>query len=120
MKKLNIHILIPLLLITIAIVSVWRTTTVLMAKKVQPVSTTQKSQRIFTKEELSQYDGSGKHQQILLAYEGDVYDITSGSEFYAPEKPYHFLAGSDATAMLRIAGGSIVKKKYPIIGKLLL
>ncbi len=69
----------------------------------------------MSKQDLSEYNDSGKHQQILLAYEGSVYDVTQGKEFYGTGGPYHFLAGTDATAMLHIAGGSIVQKKYPII-----
>ncbi len=64
--------------------------------------------------------GSGKYQQILLAFEGNIYDVSSGSAYYAPGGAYHFLAGTDATVMLRIAGGSIVKQKYPVIGTLAL
>lgn len=74
----------------------------------------------YTLKDLSEYTGSGKHQQILLAFEGNIYDVSSGSAYYAPGGAYHFLAGTDATVMLRIAGGSIVKQKYPVIGKLAL
>lgn len=76
------------------------------------------SQNKFTLKEISEYNDSGKHQQILLAFEGSVYDVTAGKEFYGSEGPYHYLAGTDATAMLHIAGGAIVKRKYPIIGML--
>lgn len=69
--------------------------------------------------ELAAYDGSDLTKPVYLAMEGYIYDISSGREsFYNVGMPYHFLAGVDATAELRIAGGSIIAKKYPIIAKL--
>jgi predicted heme/steroid binding protein len=71
---------------------------------------------VFTKESLAQYDGTDTSLPIYVAFEGSVYDVTEGKRFYAPGGAYHFLAGTDGTPMLRIAGGGIIKEKYPIVG----
>ncbi|KAJ1732000.1 hypothetical protein LPJ61_002254 [Coemansia biformis] len=54
-------------------------------------------QRVFTPVELRQYDGTSPGLPILLAIEGDVYDVTLGSGFYGPGSPYSLFAGRDAT-----------------------
>ena len=95
---------------------VWTATNI--SQRTPVIQTTSSTVKKISKQELSEYNDSGKHQQILLAYEGSVYDVTAGKEFYGTGGPYHFLAGTDATAMLHIAGGSIVQKKYPIIALL--
>ncbi len=74
--------------------------------------------RLFSLGELSRYDGRDRNQPIYLAFDGYVYDITAGKSFYQPGGPYHYLAGKDATSQLRLAGGGIVRKKYPIVGKI--
>jgi predicted heme/steroid binding protein len=71
---------------------------------------------VFTKESLAQYDGADPSLPIYLAFEGNVYDVTEGKRFYEPGGAYHFLAGTDGTPMLRIAGGGIIKEKYPVVG----
>ncbi len=43
--------------------------------------------RLFTKEELKQYDGTTK-SQIYLAILGSVFDVTKGERFYAPGNHY--------------------------------
>lgn len=73
----------------------------------------------YTKKELSAYDGSRADMPVLLAMKGMVYDVSSGRErFYNPGKPYHALAGTDASTLLAIAGGDIIARKYPIVGRL--
>jgi len=48
-----------------------------------------------------------------------VYDVSSGrKQYYDPGKPYHMLAGTDASALLKIAGGDIIARKYPVVGRL--
>ncbi|MBI2465181.1 cytochrome b5 domain-containing protein [Candidatus Shapirobacteria bacterium] len=74
--------------------------------------------RIIYVEELKGYDGTVENRPIYLAYEGYVYNVTDGKEYYQPGGVYHSLAGRDATKELNIAGGSIIKRKYPIVGKL--
>ncbi|KAJ2077907.1 hypothetical protein H4R24_004843 [Coemansia sp. RSA 988] len=56
-----------------------------------------RNQRVFTQVELSQYDGTNPEKPILLAIEGDVYDVTLGSGFYGPGASYHLFAGRDAS-----------------------
>ncbi|KAJ2613918.1 hypothetical protein H4S08_001962 [Coemansia sp. RSA 1365] len=56
-----------------------------------------RKQRVFTQLELLQYDGTSPEQPILLAIEGDVYDVTLGSGFYGPGSSYHLFAGRDAS-----------------------
>lgn len=73
----------------------------------------------FTVEELKKFDGSNPDLPIYMAYNGDVYDVTAGREFYQTDGPYHDLAGKDSTSELNIAGGGIIKVKYTIIGRLI-
>ncbi|KAJ1834850.1 hypothetical protein IWW55_003938 [Coemansia sp. RSA 2706] len=54
-------------------------------------------QRVFTQAELAAYDGSNPELPILLAVEGDVYDVTRGRHFYGPGGPYNLFAGRDAS-----------------------
>lgn len=74
--------------------------------------------RVFTTDELKKYDGSDPDLPIYLAHEGLVYDVTDGKQFYAPGGSYHYLAGKDSTIALKVAGGDIIKKKYPVVGRL--
>ncbi|KAJ3369186.1 hypothetical protein GGF31_005467 [Allomyces arbusculus] len=54
------------------------------------------SERIFTPEELKQYDGTDPSKPIYLAIMGDVFDVTEGRSYYGPGGGYHFFAGRDA------------------------
>jgi len=72
----------------------------------------------FTLDELKKYDGTDPQLPIYLAYEGKVYDLSSGRSFYQSGATYHFLAGKDSTTELNFAGGGIIKSKYPVVGKL--
>ena len=72
--------------------------------------------RDFTSPQLSEFDGTDPEKPVYLAFEGYVYDVSRGRSFYEPGGPYHELAGGDATELLHIAGGSIIRKKYPVIG----
>ena len=74
----------------------------------------------YTVAELAQYDGTDRKKPTLLAYDGIVYDVSKGREkFYAPGKPYHMLAGTDASALLHIAGGDIIVQKYQAVGRII-
>jgi len=68
--------------------------------------------------ELKAFDGTKPGKPIYLGYEGLVYDVTAGKEYYQVGGTYHFLVGKDSTADLRIAGGDIIKKKYPVVAQL--
>ena len=72
----------------------------------------------MTVDELKKYDGTDPSRPIYLAYEGNIYDVTGGKEFYQKGGVYHFLAGKDSTSELNFAGGGIIKRKYPIIARL--
>lgn len=54
-------------------------------------------ERVFTVEELAQYDGSDPDKPIYLALLGKVYDVTAGRNYYGPGGGYSFFAGRDAT-----------------------
>ena len=43
-----------------------------------------KIRRDFTVEELKQYDGNGEDGRVLVAVNGNVYDVTKGKRFYGP------------------------------------
>jgi predicted heme/steroid binding protein len=72
--------------------------------------------QVFTEKTLSLYNGEDTSLPIYLAFEGLVYDVTSGKEFYGADGPYHFLAGTDGTKLLQLIGGDIIKRKYAVIG----
>lgn len=76
------------------------------------------SLRVISVEELKGYDGTYENRPIYLAYEGLVYNVTEGKEYYKPGGIYHYLVGRDATIELNIAGGGIIKTKYRVVGKL--
>lgn len=40
--------------------------------------------RDFTVEELRKYDGNGEDGRVLVAVNGNVYDVTKGKRFYGP------------------------------------
>lgn len=40
--------------------------------------------RDFTVEELKKYDGTGEDGRVLVAVNGNVYDVTKGKRFYGP------------------------------------
>lgn len=42
--------------------------------------------RDFTVEELRKYDGNGEDGRVLVAVNGNVYDVTKGRRFYGPGK----------------------------------
>lgn len=72
---------------------------------------------VFTKTTIQSFDGSDTNKPIYIAYEGYVYDVSPGrNEYYNIGKDYNYLTGKDSTAELNIVGGSIIKKKYKIVG----
>lgn len=85
-------------------------TTSTPAKAIAPLPTT------FNTQTLAQYDGSDPSLPILIAFEGNVYDVTPGRSFYEPGAGYHFLAGTDGTKLLQVIGGDIIKRKYKVVG----
>lgn len=72
----------------------------------------------YSAAELSQHNGEQPDRPVLLALDGYIYDVSAGrDDFYAPGKPYHYLAGRDSSQELHLAGGEIIRNKYPIVGK---
>ncbi|CEH14425.1 Putative steroid membrane receptor Hpr6.6/25-Dx [Ceraceosorus bombacis] len=57
--------------------------------------------RRYTPRTLAVYDGTGANgeegETILLAIEGQVFDVTKGANFYGPGGPYGNFAGRDAS-----------------------
>lgn len=43
-----------------------------------------KIRKDFTVEELKKYDGTGEDGRVLVAVNGNVYDVTRGKRFYGP------------------------------------
>jgi len=55
------------------------------------------SVRIFTDEEIAEYDGSDPRLPIYMGVRGVVFDVTKGKEFYGAGMSYNALAGKDCT-----------------------
>ncbi|KNC87761.1 hypothetical protein SARC_00133 [Sphaeroforma arctica JP610] len=53
--------------------------------------------RIFTAEELLKYDGRDPDTPVYIGFNGFVYDVSAGRQFYGPGGGYAFFAGKDAT-----------------------
>ncbi|XP_049826289.1 membrane-associated progesterone receptor component 2-like [Aethina tumida] len=51
----------------------------------------------FTLQELRRYDGTQKDGRILVAVDGQVFDVTAATNLYGPTGPYASFAGRDAT-----------------------
>ncbi|BFG00005.1 membrane-associated progesterone receptor component 1 [Drosophila madeirensis] len=59
-----------------------------------------KMRRDFTVKELRQYDGNQLDGRVLVAVNGNVYDVSKGKRFYGPGGPYSTFAGRDASRNL--------------------
>lgn len=59
-----------------------------------------KLRRDFTIKELRPYDGNQPDGRVLVAVNGNVYDVTKGKRFYGPGGPYATFAGRDASRNL--------------------
>lgn len=71
----------------------------------------------FTKADLAKFDGRDEGEPIYVAVSGLVYDVSSGSKFYAPGGSYAYLAGTNGTEALGLFSGAITDK-YPVVGRL--
>ncbi len=76
------------------------------------------SLQTFTESDLAVFDGTDPEKPIYIGLDGFVYDVSAGRKFYEEGAGYHYLAGKDSSEDLAIAGGEIIKAKYPIVGKL--
>ena len=73
--------------------------------------------RLFIKEELGRYDGTGGNP-TYVAYNGKVYDVSSGPTWIDGSHFEHF-AGDDLTeAMDDAPHGDEVMDAFPIVGEL--
>jgi len=53
--------------------------------------------KVFTAEELNEYDGSDPTKPIYIALFGEVFDVTKGGKHYAKDGSYNGFAGRDGT-----------------------
>ncbi|KAI0222618.1 Neudesin [Lamellibrachia satsuma] len=53
--------------------------------------------KIFTDQEIANYNGLQEDKPIYMAVKGVVFDVTEGKSFYGKNSPYNALAGKDAT-----------------------
>ena len=53
--------------------------------------------RIFTAEELLEFDGSDPSKPVYLAVKGVVFDVSERRQMYEPGKGYSVFAGRDAS-----------------------
>jgi membrane-associated progesterone receptor component len=56
-----------------------------------------KLRRDFTAVELKAYDGNQPDGRVLVAVNGNVFDVTRGKKFYGPGGPYAAFGGRDAS-----------------------
>lgn len=83
------------------------------------VTATPKELKDLTQDELKKYDGSDPTLPIYMGYEGNIYDVTAGKNFYEKGATYNYLVGKDSTKELNEVGvGEIIVRKYPVVGKL--
>ncbi|KAK7380295.1 hypothetical protein VNO78_32803 [Psophocarpus tetragonolobus] len=53
-----------------------------------------------TEDELKAYDGSDPEKPLLMAIQGQIYDVSQSRMFYGPGGPYALFAGKDASRAL--------------------
>jgi membrane-associated progesterone receptor component len=56
-----------------------------------------KLKKDFTVQELKAFDGNQEDGRVLVAVNGNVYDVTKGKRFYGPGGPYAAFGGKDAS-----------------------
>jgi predicted heme/steroid binding protein len=53
-------------------------------------------QILLSEEELKKFDGTDPSLPIYIAINSEIYDVTSGRNYYGPGGGYHFFAGVDS------------------------
>ncbi|XP_072386500.1 membrane-associated progesterone receptor component 1 [Diabrotica undecimpunctata] len=66
----------------------------------------------FTLEELRKYDGNQPDGRVLVAVNGNVFDVTKGKRFYGPGGPYAPFGGRDASRGLATFEVNAVTETY--------
>ncbi|XP_005091431.1 neudesin isoform X2 [Aplysia californica] len=66
-------------------------------KEVEVVSNNGEPVRVFTAEELKEYDGSNSDKPLYMGIKGVVFDVSKGERFYGKDAPYNVLVGIDST-----------------------
>ena len=73
--------------------------------------------RVFTREELSKYDGS--NGAAYVACDGRVYDVSGSFQWRKGVHQVTHHAGRDLTSALKQAPHSVeLLEKFPVVGKL--
>lgn len=71
----------------------------------------------YTLEELAKYNG--ENEKIYVAYQGQVYDVSSDSYLWEDGNHKGCTAGKDITEELdKTPHGTEILKKYPVVGTL--
>lgn len=65
-------------------------------RSAEPGTLLPSGERLFTPQQLQQFDGTGG-RRIYLAILGSVYDVTTGAKHYGPKGGYRFFSGRDAS-----------------------
>ncbi|CAJ1947676.1 unnamed protein product [Sphenostylis stenocarpa] len=55
-----------------------------------------------TDRELRAYDGSDPNKPLLMAIKGQIYDVSTGRNFYGPGGPYAMFAGKECSRALAL------------------
>lgn len=66
----------------------------------------------FTVQDLKKYDGNQPDGRVLVAVNGNVYDVTKGKKFYGPGGPYSAFGGKDASRGLATFQISVKETEY--------
>jgi predicted heme/steroid binding protein len=76
--------------------------------------------RVFTEQQLKQFDGSSRKRPAYIAYKGLVYDVSASSHWRdGLHRNLHF-AGQDLTdELVDSPHGETVFAKYPVVGTLM-
>ncbi|MDM7918193.1 MAG: cytochrome b5 domain-containing protein [Methanosarcina sp.] len=73
----------------------------------------------FTLEELAEYNGNNEDGTIYVAYQSQVYDVSSDSKLWRNGDHEGCPAGIDVTGMIEnTPHGAEIMNKYPVVGTL--
>lgn len=72
----------------------------------------------YKESDLAPFNGDDLSKPIYIGFNGLVYDVSAGADYYKTDGSYHYLAGRDSSAELNEIGGDIIARKYPVVGVL--